>query len=81
MLVLLIPIPCPTHTHIANLKTLRNSMSQRQRRARIYFADHAAFYIIFKKKPKNLTAVSPEPRFELEDFLERVGKAFKFMRF
>lgn len=52
------------------------------RMARIYFADHAAFYIyIFFKKPNNLTAILTEPRFELEIFLERVGKTFKFMHF
>lgn len=50
--------------------------------ARIYFADHAAFYIYFlKKSQNNLTAILPEPRFELEKFLERVGKTFKFMLF
>lgn len=49
--------------------------------ARIYFADHAAFYIYLKKNQNNLTAILPEPRFELEKFLERVGKTFKFMLF
>lgn len=81
MLVLLIPIPCPTHTHIANLKTLRNSMSQRQKGPESILLIMQHFIYFFLKSQKNLTAVSPEPRFELEDFLERVGKAFKFMRF
>lgn len=39
------------------------------------------FIYFFKKSQNNLTAILPEPRFELEKFLERVGKTFKFMLF
>lgn len=84
MLVLPIPIPRPTHTHIAIIskhKEIPYCNGNVTVMARIYFADHAAFYIYLKKSQNNLTAILPEPRFELEKFLERVGKTFKFMLF